>query len=368
MSKETIFHNVLQKIEDNLLTNQQITDIILGVNPILEQCNKLESKSISKKQVKIILFSGFNGGIIDVDKKGEDEVFYNTLLGWKGKTESNTSMEEALKTIGCLRPKYMGKATLSRGLPTFWGRVEETLESQSISNEINQFSESMAAERTRKNADWNGMVDWLVRIISNSNESESNKDTPIEYIQLNLNEILFLLLFSVPSYNEVILNNKTSNIIIDLSIYEEETKENYDKELLLKKIAMKSIELLLKFRVFCYFKLLGWTVKDGIKYGTDFVLYKNGPGKGHSKHTVMILYSGINNILNSEGFKPNPTYTQILATNRVSINANKHLLLCSINIKDDNIIESIRSQPLGIFDKNLISISHHSLKRWVPSN
>ncbi|KAI9291085.1 hypothetical protein K502DRAFT_368729 [Neoconidiobolus thromboides FSU 785] len=49
-----------------------------------------------------------------------------------------------------------------------------------------------------------------------------------------------------------------------------------------------------EYLVYHYFRSNGWVVKNGLKFATNFVLYKDGPTYQHSKYAVII--KSINNI------------------------------------------------------------------------
>jgi len=44
-----------------------------------------------------------------------------------------------------------------------------------------------------------------------------------------------------------------------------------------------------RYVVYHYYRSQGWIVKDGLKYGTDFLLYKKGLVFGHSQYAVRII-------------------------------------------------------------------------------
>lgn len=44
-----------------------------------------------------------------------------------------------------------------------------------------------------------------------------------------------------------------------------------------------------RYVVYHYYRSQGWVVKDGLKYGTDFLLYKKGLVFGHSQYAVKVV-------------------------------------------------------------------------------
>jgi tRNA-splicing endonuclease subunit Sen2 len=46
---------------------------------------------------------------------------------------------------------------------------------------------------------------------------------------------------------------------------------------------------IVRYVVYHYFRSQGWIVKDGLKYGTDFLLYRKGMVFGHSQYAVKVI-------------------------------------------------------------------------------
>lgn len=61
-----------------------------------------------------------------------------------------------------------------------------------------------------------------------------------------------------------------------------------------------------------YFEGLGFHVKDGIKYGVDFLLYTDNPEKVHSKYAILI--------------NRNQKFLDIIAAQRVCHSTRKKLI------------------------------------------
>nr|CAH0112873.1 unnamed protein product [Daphnia galeata] len=104
-----------------------------------------------------------------------------------------------------------------------------------------------------------------------------------------------------------------------------------------------------------HFRMAGWIVRSGIKFGADFILYKQGPEFHHASYSVIV--GNLNTFLGaSEG------WVQLATANRISESASKELLLC-------NAISLIQAAPdlsspqcIEHFLLNVVV-----LKRWVPA-
>ncbi|EDR25328.1 tRNA-splicing endonuclease, putative [Entamoeba dispar SAW760] len=76
----------------------------------------------------------------------------------------------------------------------------------------------------------------------------------------------------------------------------------------------------MKYHLYCELKKKGFFIKDGFKYGCDFVVYKKHPQCCHSYYGVLLMnihQSLINN--------------ELIGLCRLLHNVKKHLLLCNYN-------------------------------------
>ncbi|KAJ2547557.1 tRNA splicing endonuclease subunit sen2 [Coemansia sp. RSA 1933] len=92
-------------------------------------------------------------------------------------------------------------------------------------------------------------------------------------------------------------------------------------------------EFELRYAAYYYYRAKGWVVRSGIKFGSDFLLYKSGgPSKSHS------LYSAIVRRFDSatmDGQKSHlsldETWQYMFALSRVTSQAQKSLLVCYVD-------------------------------------
>ncbi|SMN21637.1 similar to Saccharomyces cerevisiae YLR105C SEN2 Subunit of the tRNA splicing endonuclease, which is composed of Sen2p, Sen15p, Sen34p, and Sen54p [Maudiozyma saulgeensis] len=115
-------------------------------------------------------------------------------------------------------------------------------------------------------------------------------------------------------------------------------------------------KLLIQYSAYHHYRSHGWCVRSGIKFGSDYILYKRGPPFQHADFCVMVLDSNCS--------KP---YTWYSTMARVCGGANKTLLLCyveRINSKEQ-ILQYIRQ---GHISKafNSFTVGEVIYKRWVP--
>ncbi|XP_066587191.1 tRNA-splicing endonuclease subunit Sen2 [Prorops nasuta] len=100
-----------------------------------------------------------------------------------------------------------------------------------------------------------------------------------------------------------------------------------------------------KYVVYHYFRSKGWVVKPGLKYGGDFLLYKQGPPFYHASYIVII------DTLDSDTYTRNPslpslkmTWNNLFGLERLSETAAKEILFAQVlwpsSIPRSNCFES----------------------------
>ena len=102
------------------------------------------------------------------------------------------------------------------------------------------------------------------------------------------------------------------------------------------------------YAVYHHFRAKGYVVKDGVKYGTDFLLYKDGPPFYHAQYSVRIRVP-----------EASLNWKQVCGLNRVTESASKELLLAQIkcDTKDFRLPKCLKC----------IQVQEMLLRRWVPS-
>lgn len=88
-----------------------------------------------------------------------------------------------------------------------------------------------------------------------------------------------------------------------------------------------SIDFAVEYAVYFYYRSRGWVVKDGINFGVDFLLYKQGPTIDHAYYAVKIF---CNHGPRSDSNK----WITLLTLHRVTQSVGKELLLSYVTIPD----------------------------------
>ncbi|XP_054710610.1 tRNA-splicing endonuclease subunit Sen2-like isoform X1 [Uloborus diversus] len=118
------------------------------------------------------------------------------------------------------------------------------------------------------------------------------------------------------------------------------------------------------YTAYHHFRSKGWVVKSGLKYGVDFVLYKDGPPFYHSTYAVIVKSLKEQNYkeINTGGKQP-LTWSALAAINRVCSHSGKGLMFLYV-IKPSTMSENKISTPFCISEYKIEEVL---IKRWVPS-
>ncbi|KAJ2213046.1 tRNA splicing endonuclease subunit sen2 [Coemansia sp. RSA 487] len=97
-------------------------------------------------------------------------------------------------------------------------------------------------------------------------------------------------------------------------------------------------DFVLKYAAYYYYRAKGWVVRSGIKFGTDFLLYKSGgPSKSHSQYSVIVRERHPGPKGHRDANVPLAESWQFMfALSRVTAQAQKSLLVCYIDAPANN--------------------------------
>nr|XP_039262789.1 tRNA-splicing endonuclease subunit Sen2-like [Styela clava] len=108
------------------------------------------------------------------------------------------------------------------------------------------------------------------------------------------------------------------------------------------------------YAVYHHFRTKGWVPKEGLKFGTDYILYKHGPSYTHAAYAVIIQEVN-DDLTNSDRSSRHLTWTSMAGLGRLVSSVSKSLLICSITstnidtsspncLKQMNIYETVFSR------------------------
>ena len=124
-------------------------------------------------------------------------------------------------------------------------------------------------------------------------------------------------------------------------------------------------QFIIEYIAYHYFRTNGWCVRSGIKFGTDFLLYKRGPPFTHAEFCVLVMTKD-----------SKYDWFQIAAKARVIGSVKKAFVLCYIEYPTqeefDQILQKQNEEDIdhGLLLKELLSkykFSEVIYKRWNPS-
>lgn len=102
----------------------------------------------------------------------------------------------------------------------------------------------------------------------------------------------------------------------------------------------KAIDFGVEFSVYYHYYSLGWLVKSGENYGTNFLLYERGPSIDHARFGCIIVQrsssSTTSDSLKYDTICPQMTYQSIMAHSRVIQSVSKKLLIAVVDIPNND--------------------------------
>ncbi|KAK9883312.1 hypothetical protein WA026_001492 [Henosepilachna vigintioctopunctata] len=230
----------------------------------------------------------------------------------------------------CVSMGFFGKANLSRSYPQFDGNIEKP--------ELIRKRQWHTRERWHKKCNVNNSKKVIVLPDSDDEDGEYFKHLQAEYkidrcgnletVNLMLEEAFFL-----------------QNVLNCLDIFHETRLLNNLETLQLFSNSDDCFQH--KYVTYYHFRSKNWVVKPGIKFGGDFLLYKEGPPFHHASYVVLI----------QEENKEIDT-TSLMGLHRMCETAGKELLICQIFWPSEVTL-------LG--DLSNIKVNEILMKRWVSS-
>lgn len=88
-----------------------------------------------------------------------------------------------------------------------------------------------------------------------------------------------------------------------------------------------------RYLAYHHFRTKGWIVRDGVKFGNDFLIYKDGPPFYHASYSVTVKL----NVQNGNGLNVGKNldgsgWADVMGLNRVTESAAKELLILEVNL------------------------------------
>ncbi|SAM09312.1 hypothetical protein [Absidia glauca] len=250
---------------------------------------------------------------------------------------------------GLYQQGHFGKGTLSRSEPTWWSRLAQVHQDHELTPE----QITVARRKQRRQQQRNKRPQTNLSSTSNVDDESSQQDdlwtlTELaewaqgenhECFQLDLFEAFFLV-YGIDILD--ILDKEGNRLCIEkcwTTFSDAYSCRDPDS-------------FAIKYVAYHYYRSQGWTPKDGLKFGVDFVLYQLGPIYRHAEFAVLVIPT-------HEKQQPY-TWTQLLGLNRVCNQVKKTLVLCYVTPPQSN--------PWKLSDLDQCTVRQVIMKRWSPGS
>ncbi|KAF7997243.1 hypothetical protein HCN44_005520 [Aphidius gifuensis] len=121
---------------------------------------------------------------------------------------------------------------------------------------------------------------------------------------------------------------------------------------------------LIKYIVYHYYRSKGWIVKNGIKFGGDFLLYKDGPPFYHASYVVVIDVADADTLAKIESKSIRHfTWNSLHSKNRIVNTLGKELLIVDV-LWPSSI--SINTNNVGLESLSEFTVRETLIRRWHP--
>ncbi|KAK3088545.1 hypothetical protein FSP39_020418 [Pinctada imbricata] len=119
-----------------------------------------------------------------------------------------------------------------------------------------------------------------------------------------------------------------------------------------------------KYIAYHYYRSKGWVPKSGLKFGSDFVIYKEGPAFYHSSYSVILRMVDSETLTTCTGYPQRDLdWTRLSGLSRVTEHVAKELLICYV-LKPSSLSEEEILLPSCI---SKFKVKEHVVTRWVSS-
>ena len=125
----------------------------------------------------------------------------------------------------------------------------------------------------------------------------------------------------------------------------------------------------MSYVVYHHFRSLGWIVRSGVKFGTDYLLYNRGPVFSHAEFAVIIIPSYSHSYWSETEERREYTTSQqarswwwLHCVNRVQAQVKKSLVLCYVEVPPPSSSSDDIGALLGRY-----RVREFLLRRWIPN-
>lgn len=204
--------------------------------------------------------------------------------------------------------------------------------------------------------------------VANPEEAPSHENQ--EHLNLSLEEAFFL------SYGLGVLQiycDDSDAVLPPSSLLSLFRRHSYHPPRSLSLPAEPDDPFMLSYVVYHHYRSLGWVVRSGVKFSTDYLLYNRGPAFSHAEFAVVIMPSYSHPSYNESPdlkvvqSKSKKTWWWLHGINRVQAQVHKQLVLCYVDIPP-LLKNEERRKDIDI--GHLLSrykIRDINVRRWTPN-
>lgn len=200
-----------------------------------------------------------------------------------------------------------------------------------------------------------------------------------EHLTLSLEEAFFL------SYALGVLDifcDDSNTILPPSSLLSLFRRHSYHPPRSLSMPAEPDDPFMVSYVVYHHYRSLGWVVRSGVKFGTDYLLYRRGPAFSHAEFAVCVVPSYIGSywsersetseeqqrslVVEKKSTREGKSWHALHALNRVQAQVHKQLVLCYVDIPPPLKNEKGKDVDIG-FLLGRYKIRDINVKRWTPN-
>lgn len=284
----------------------------------------------------------------------DEEVVEETLLRLSRPVEMEDEQEVAGGGEGCEDVPSSAESeegeldsTCAVQRKRLWSRTET--DSHSVEAKAKRPRKSGCTEETLspRNSDseqWEGCE--LLLVVDDTQQQEGNRQVKVnpftitEYLQLTLEEAFFLV-YALGCLS--VFCDQEAQSVVQLWRHFRSIQSNF----------------LWSYTAYHYYRSKGWVPKPGLKYGSDFMLYRKGPPFYHASYSVVLQSVDCGAFTTLRSF----SWRSLATLNRITANVSKELLLCYI-IHPDGLSESDLDSPLCL---KKLTVQDIIMSRWISS-
>lgn len=126
---------------------------------------------------------------------------------------------------------------------------------------------------------------------------------------------------------------------------------------------------MISYVVYHHFRSLGWVVRSGVKFGTDYLLYNRGPVFSHAEFAVIILpsyghsyWSETEERREYAASQQTRSWWWLHCVNRVQAQVKKSLVVCYVEVPPPTESSNDIGALLGRY-----RVREFLLRRWIPN-